>query len=273
MTIFEAYNHTKRVLENAGVEDVVFEAKQIVKHITGLTNTQILTGYANALTAYQQNNLEAVLQQRALRYPLQYIFGEWSFYGNDFFVGPGVLAPRPDTEILVEHCLAFLESRPKPEVLDLCAGSGCIGISLRKYADAEVTCADVDRFCLEVTEENAERNGVHVALAQGDLFKAVAGIRFDLICCNPPYLSDADLASLQEEVRHEPALALYGGADGLDYYRRIAEEYRRFLNPGGAMLLEIGAAQADPVGSMFPGADIIRDYAGLPRVLIIGGAF
>ena len=103
MTIFNAYQYTKKTLEKAGIQDVVFEAKQIIRHVTGLTNAQILTDYAKELTPFQQNNLTAILHQREVRYPLQYIFGEWSFYGNDFFVGPGVLAPRLDTEVLVEH--------------------------------------------------------------------------------------------------------------------------------------------------------------------------
>ena len=111
MTIFEAYNEVKKKLQAAGIEDYVFEAKQIIKHITGLSATQILTQYNNKLSLFQENNLTALLRQREIRYPLQYIFGEWDFYGRPFYVGPGVLVPRADTETLIEAALEFLKIR------------------------------------------------------------------------------------------------------------------------------------------------------------------
>ena len=121
MNIFEAYNKTKKELEAAGIEDYVFEAKQIIKHITGFSNSEILMNYTNRLTEFQSNNLTAIIKQRAIRYPLQYIFGEWAFYGREFFVGPGVLVPRADTETLVGVCLRYLKNSENPAVLDLCA--------------------------------------------------------------------------------------------------------------------------------------------------------
>lgn len=169
MNIFEAYNSTKRALESAGIEDYVFEAKQIIKHITGFSNSEILMNYTNALTAFQQNNLTAIIKQRQLRYPLQYIFGEWSFYGRDFYVGPGVLVPRADTEITAEKCLDFLKAVKNPQILDLCAGSGCIGITLAKEReDAAVTLLEKFPEAARYAEKNIKRqSAVNARLLTG----------------------------------------------------------------------------------------------------------
>ena len=131
-----------------------------------------------------------------------------------------------------------------------------------------MTASDISAACVLNAEENARRNGVRLSVRQGDLFEQITD-RFDLITCNPPYLSDADMRALQEELRYEPAIALHGGADGLDLYRRIAETYRAHLNSGGALLLEIGATQAEPVGRLFPGAALHYDYQKLPRFIVV----
>ena len=139
MTIFEAYNSTKKKLEAAGIEDYVFEAKEIIKHITGLDAAHILTNYTKELSLLQSNNLTAIVRQREIRYPLQYIFTKWDFYGRSYYVGPSVLVPRADTETIIDVALDYLKSIEKPQILDLCAGSGCIGITLAKEkVDAEV---------------------------------------------------------------------------------------------------------------------------------------
>ncbi|MBQ7726032.1 MAG: peptide chain release factor N(5)-glutamine methyltransferase, partial [Clostridia bacterium] len=243
MTIFQAYNHTKQVLQNAGVEDVVFEAKQIIKQITGLTGAQILVQYTKELTPFQQNRLTDILRRREIRYPLQYIFGEWSFYGNEFFVGPGVLAPRPDTEILVEHALSFLQDRPCPQVLDLCAGSGCIGISIAKANPAaQVTLVEKFPETKRYLDRNLERNAVSNAQSLlGDVTRgAAADKRYDLIVSNPPYISAEEMNTISPEATFEPREALYGGEDGLDFYRAILNAYRDSLLPGGMIAFEVG---------------------------------
>ena len=159
MTIFEAYNSTKKKLEKAGIEDYVFEAKQIIKHITGLNATQILSYYNRNLTEFQENNLTALIHQREVRYPLQYIFGEWDFYGRSFYVGPGVLVPRADTETLIDGAKEYLESIEKPEILDLCAGSGCIGITLAKeFENSDVTLVEKYDEAIRYAEKNKIRN-------------------------------------------------------------------------------------------------------------------
>ena len=172
MNIFEAYNSIKKALEGAGIEDYVFEAKQIIKHITGFSSTEILMNYTKELTEFQSNNLTAILKQRELRYPLQYIFGEWSFYGRDFYVGPGVLVPRADTETVIEVCTDYLKDKTESKILDLCAGSGCIGITLSKEKEDSV-CLMVEKYpeAMRYAEKNITRNKAENAkVISGDIF-------------------------------------------------------------------------------------------------------
>lgn len=146
---------------------------------------------------------------------------------------------------------------------------GCIGISLAALSGAAVTLADISADALALARENAEKNGVCARMTETNLFSNIKR-SFDLIACNPPYLSDADMAALQREVRFEPALALYGGADGLDFYRRIRTEYAAHLNPGGALLLEVGFGQAAAVCALFgENAYALRDLCGVERVVAV----
>ncbi|MBR0507844.1 MAG: peptide chain release factor N(5)-glutamine methyltransferase [Clostridia bacterium] len=211
--------------------------------------------------------LEPLIERRLSGEPLQYVLGEWEFYGLSFYVDKSVLIPRPDTEILVETAIGLL-SEDRRDVLDLCCGSGCIGIALAACASARVTAADISADALALAERNARRNGVALTTVQSDLFDAVEGA-FDLIVSNPPYLSGKEMDARDASLRYEPALALYGGEDGLDFYRRIAADYRRYLKPGGALLLEIGMTQRDAVEALFEHGECICDYGGRPRVIVV----
>lgn len=249
MTIFEAYNTTKKQLEAAGCEDEVFEAKQIIKHITGLTSAEILTHYNNTITMYQQNNLTAIVKQRAAHYPLQYIFGEWGFYGCRFKVGPGVLIPRQDTETLVDTALEFLKDKESPEVLDLCSGSGCIGITLAKQKPlSKVTLVEKYEEAMRYLKENIKLNGAENATAVlADVFEPQFDNEFDIIVSNPPYIPADEMDLLSYEVKFEPETALYGGEDGLLFYRFIAADYIKYLKKGGMLAFEVGINEADAV--------------------------
>ena len=249
MTIFEAYNSTKKQLAAAGCEDEVFEAKQIIKHITGLTSAEILTHYNNTITMYQQNNLTAIVKQRAAHYPLQYIFGEWGFYGCRFKVGPGVLIPRQDTETLVDTALEFLKDKESPEVLDLCSGSGCIGITLAKQKPlSKVTLVEKYEEAMRYLKENIKLNGAENATAVlADVFEPQFDNEFDIIVSNPPYIPTDEMDLLSYEVKFEPETALYGGEDGLLFYRFIAADYIKYLKKGGMLAFEVGINEADAV--------------------------
>ena len=215
---------------------------------------------------------EAWLRQAVARRlrgePLQYILGAWEFMGLPFYVSPGALIPRQDTETLCEAALRWLKDRPGARVLDLCCGTGCIGVSLAKLGGARAAFADISPDALALAQRNAARNGVDGAFCESDLLAAVPG-GYDLIACNPPYLTGAEMESCQRELTFEPALALYGGEDGLDFYRRLADEWEAHVTPGGRLLMEIGCTQGAAVRGLFPGATILKDIRGLDRVACV----
>lgn len=249
-TIFEAYNQCKKELDAAGIADYVFESKQIIKHVTGLSSAQILSRYNEQLTDFQLNNLTAIKKQRLIRYPLQYIFGTWGFYGLDFAVGPGVLIPRSDTETVVDVCLEFLKDKTAPKVLDLCCGSGCIGIAVAaNKPDSDVTLVDKYTETLSYAVKNISLNNVKNCKTEvSDVLDIQNGEeKYDLIVSNPPYITDEDMKSLQPEVAFEPKTALAGGTDGLDFYKAIVKNYSRLLKNGGMLCFEVGAEQAEDV--------------------------
>lgn len=275
MTIFEAYNHTKQKLKAAGIEDSVYEAKIIIKHITGLTNSQILTDYANELTEFQQNNLTAILRQREIRYPLQYILGEWDFYKYKFKVGVGVLIPRSDTEVLVEECCGYLQNKKSPKILDLCAGSGCIGISLAcDFTESAVVLVEKYAEACRYIDQNVKLNGAdNTLILEGDIFDGVANTEsYDLIVSNPPYIPPKEMAITSPETKFEPQTALLGGEDGLDFYRAIIKNYKSALKEGGMMAFEVGINEAERVSELLKSAGlkdikITKDLNEIQRVV------
>ena len=275
MNIFEAYNSTKKALYSAGIEDCVFEAKQIIKHITGLSSSEILMNYTKELSEFQRNNLTAIIRQRELRYPLQYIFGEWSFYGRDFYVGPGVLVPRADTETVIEVCLDFLKGRKEPKILDLCAGSGCIGITLAKEKE-DSTCLMIEKYpeAMRYAERNIARNKAENARGiSGDIFEGTAsGEKYDLIVSNPPYVAENGTEEVSPETKYEPETALSGGEDGLKFYRAITENYKESLKEKGVLCFEVGIGQAEPVKEILNDAGFAdigakKDLNGIERAV------
>lgn len=274
MTIFEAYNDCKKQLQAAGIEDYVFESKQIIKHVTGYTNTQILTKYTESLNKFQQDNLTVIIKQRLIRYPLQYIIGRWNFFGYEFFVGPGVLIPRSDTETLMDVCLETLKGKESPRVLDLCTGTGCIGITIKgECTAADVTLVDKYEEALNYATKNALHNNTDVKIIQGDVLKTEgAEGQYHLIVSNPPYITDADMQTLQPEVKFEPTTALAGGEDGLLFYRHIASEYKKYLALNGTLVFEVGINQSKQVADIlkqngFQDVAVRKDYSDIDRVV------
>ncbi len=274
MTIFEAYNNTKKRLVAAGVEDSVFEAKAIIRHITGLSNNEILTNYMNDLTEFQENNLTAIMRQREIRYPLQYIFGNWGFYKYKFNVGVGVLIPRSDTEVLVETASEFLKDKQNPQVLDLCAGSGCIGISLAKdYPDSAVVMVEKFEEAARYIKQNIELNEAYnTLLLMGDVLEGAGSGEYDLIVSNPPYIPESELSLMNAETKFEPETALLCEGDGLKFYRVIAEAYKPSLKDGGMLAFEVGFKQSDSVCEIlkqngFKDVKVIKDYNDINRVV------
>lgn len=274
-TIFEAYNYCKKQLEKAGVEDFAAESRAIIRHLTGYANAQILTKYNEHLTPFQENNLIALIHQREVRYPLQYIFGQWNFYGREFEVGPGVLIPRSDTETLIDTVLELIKETEAPEILDLCAGSGCIGITLAvEKSDASVTLVEKYEEAMRYLNNNASKLAdENTKIIKGDIFEATAADgKYDIIVSNPPYISEEEMATLQPEVKFEPETALMAEENGLEFYRAITDKYRSSLKADGKLCFEVGYTQADAVSDImrqagFKDITVKTDMNGKQRVV------
>ena len=247
-------------------EEHLTEARLAVSDMAEIPYNRLNTYKASPFPAALMPRLEELVSRRKSGEPLQYILGKWEFMGLPFYTRPCALIPRQDTETLCEKALAI----GGKTLLDLCCGTGCIGVSLAKLGGFEVTFGDISRDCIDLARENAALNGVAGSFVLTDMFGNISG-SYDMICVNPPYIPTSDLALLQAEVKREPALALDGGADGLDFYRRIARDYAAHLNPGGALLMEVGAGQAEDVAAMFPNAGRIEDICGIERVVTVRG--
>ena len=218
--------------------------------------------------------LNEAVQRRLKGEPLQYILGEWEFMGLPFFVGPGALIPRQDTETLCEAALGWLKNRPGARVLDLCCGSGCIGLALAEARpDCHVTLSDLSPDALAVAEKNAQNLNIPAECVLGSLFDSVPGRMFDLVLSNPPYIPSRDCETLQEEVMREPLLALDGGMDGLDCYRRILADAPGHMKPGASLIMEVGEGESEAVSGL-AGVHglltecIVPDFREIPRVVI-----
>lgn len=275
MTIFEAYNKTKKELEQAGIEDFVFEAREIIKHITGFMSAQIMTNYNKPLTQFQENNLIAIIKQRKIRYPLQYIMGMWDFYGNKFYVGPGVLVPRADTEVLVEECINFLKEKENPQVADLCAGSGCIGITIAKEnPNTAVTMIEKYNEAATYALRNIEYNKVSNAkLIMGDVLEETGSDgQYDLIVSNPPYIPIEEMKTISPETEFEPETALLAKDGGMEFYKSIIKGYKKSLKKGGMMAFEVGIGEYEKVWQLFYGQGfsnitVKKDLNNIERVV------
>ena len=262
-------------LTEAGCEDAAFDARCLLEDLGGLPR-----GHAaddTLLTAPQQSALDTALAQRAEGRPLQYILGEWDFLSLTLKVGEGVLIPRPDTELLCEVAAEQLRGKSAPRVLDLCAGSGCVGLGVASlHPDAVVTEVELSDAALGYLKENVLRYPDYViTVRQADVlmdFNAFDG-PYDAILSNPPYIPTADLPALQKEVQHEPQMALDGDADGLKFYRTIAEHWCDKLSPDGFVAVEVGIGQAEDVAALFAAqglenTGVYPDLAGIPRVVL-----
>ena len=265
------YAAAKR-FETVGVPDPVNDAALLMTHVTGRPALTLRLDTKTALSGRQLAEYEALCAKRCERVPLQWLLGTQPFCGHLFEVSPQALIPRPETELLVERALAVREAFPLPRVLDLCTGSGCIACSFALGApDMTVEACDLSEGALALARRNAAALGARVAFYQGDLFEAVRGRSYGCVISNPPYIPASDIACLQAEVRSEPVLALDGGEDGLDFYRRIAQEAPAYLARGGALLMEIGSSQGRAVATLlteagFSGVCIRPDLAGLDRI-------
>lgn len=278
MTWREIRAMISRRLMEAGIEEFEYEAWVLMEWKLGVTRADYFMNPETEIDTEQQKRLEEVLRKREARAPLQYLMETCQFMGFDFYVDERVLIPRQDTEILVEQALSFLkkdrEAGRPVKVLDLCTGSGCIGISVKLFCpEAEVVLSDVSPGALAVARRNARALGAEVSFIEGSLFENIME-DYDYILSNPPYIPAKDMEGLMPEVRrHEPQLALDGGEDGLYFYREICREAGRHLRPGGRLIFEIGMEQGEDLKRLMRGQNmeeirIEKDLAGLDRVAL-----
>ncbi len=270
MTIREALRLASARLEAAGVDTPLHDASQMLSHLLHEEALMMRLNGHRTLDEGVRAQFEALIARRAAREPMQYILGTTAFMGQEFHVEPGVLCPRPDTEILCEKALEFV--KPGSRVLDIGTGSGALAVSIAKLAKGSVvTAVDVSDTALRVAAGNAAQNGVNVRFVKSDCFAALAGETFDVIVSNPPYISGEEMKTLMLEVLQEPELALYGGEDGLDFYRRIAREAGAYLKDGSVLLFEIGWQQKEAVSTLLQthiGAPFaLKDYGDNWRVV------
>ncbi len=266
-----------RRLRDAGVPNPETDAALLLSGLTGRDPLALRTDMDSELSPSLVSAYEDLLGRREKREPLQYIQGCVSFCGLNFHTDNRALIPRPETALLVYWALEVLSSgalAPSPRILDLCCGSGCIGLSLKKlFPSSGVTLSDLSFPALDLARSNAMSLGVEASFLQGDLLAPAAGQTFDLIISNPPYIPSRECPGLQCEVLFEPVSALDGGADGLDFYRRLAVEIPSFLRDGGCLMLEAGIHEAGVIKDLLlsGGAlnvEIRRDLNNVDRMLL-----
>lgn len=289
MTLHTALQQGTKLLEDAGVDAPRLTAEVLLMHCIGCERSWLYAHGADELKEVWWIHYGRYLHQRIEGRPTQYITGRQEFYGREFRVTPDVLIPRPETEELIESSLALIphvESSlaliphvapslsliPHARVVDIGTGSGAIAITLALEWNQRVVATDISLAALRVAQANARRLGAHVDFVCADLAAPLQSGAYDVVVSNPPYVPLATLPGLQREVRdHEPALALYGGDDGLAVYRRLIPEAARILKPGGWLLMEAGIETVEHVRGLlasWSGVQLRADLAGLPRVVI-----
>jgi release factor glutamine methyltransferase len=268
----------RKKLRKVGIPNPSLDAELILSHILAIDRFKLLVDDEIKLTQEQLNNYKDLLQQRCKFIPVAYITGRKEFYGLDFYIKPGVLIPRPETEFVVDEALKAIATNKNPLIADLCCGSGAISVALAfNNKRAKVYASDISDVACEVARINVNLFGLEnrVFLLFGDLWSPFKerNIRgFDVVVSNPPYIPEHELNKLPNDVKNEPQVALNGGVDGLDFYRKIVTDVSEFLKPGGTIIFEIGWDQGAKVKALlkdtgFCNVNIVKDYAGFDRVV------
>lgn len=274
MKILLGYRELRKNLElefkKAGISEFA-DIDWIMVEVTGKSRSMLQ--FIEHFSTEEMSKIMDAVKKRLKHIPLGYIFGKSYFYGREFKVDENVLIPRLDTEILIEKiCDDIRSSHEKPSVLDIGTGSGAIAITIQKETEADVFAVDVSKKAIEIASYNAKSLEANVEFAQSDLFENVKG-KFDFIVSNPPYIETSVIETLDDEVKlNEPILALDGGNDGLDFYRKIVQHAPKFLNIGGKLYFEIGYNQADALKDLmkddFKNIEVFKDYGNNDRVVV-----
>ena len=259
MNLKQAYSYSVQFLEGNNVDEADFKALCVSCYTAGIKNSEYLSHVNDDIIT---TRLAKYLWKLKEGVPLQYVLGKWDFYESEFYVGEGVLIPRFETEELVELCLKNAQTLNEPVIIDLCSGSGCIGVSLaKKLENASVYCIEKSEAAFKYLEKNC-RGVKNVNAILGDINNDFDLPEADIIISNPPYIESGEIEKLQREVGFEPRMALDGGADGLDFYRIINDKWYSRIKQGGRLFLEIGNNQGKAITdvlSNFKNVKVIKD--------------
>lgn len=271
MKVKEVFDIIEKRFDEAGVDSPAFEVSILLEDLLGLPKQPEYTAAEKELSSEEEEKIFSAAEKRISGFPLQYIIGSWEFFGRKFFVGEGVLIPRPETELLCEVVLKYFSRSMPPKIVDLCSGTGCIAITLAKeLSGAAVTAVELHEGAFAFLEKNNEYHEKPVTALKGDALVPF-GI-FDCIVSNPPYITGEEMQALQKEVTFEPETALFGGTDGLDFYRAIAKNWFDHLTESGLIAFEIGDTQGEAVKNIllengYKNAGVLKDYEGRDRVV------
>lgn len=277
MTLNDIYIKSKLILKEAGNESPAFDCICLLEHCFNVDRHRLIMDGNLEISKDSELKFLNLINERAKGIPLQYLVGEWEFMGIKFKVGKGVLIPREDTEVLVNECISKISKLQTPKILDLCAGSGAVGISIASAReDAEVICVEYSNEAFKYLKKNTEMNKVkNVLCVKSDIFSDILELKnkkFDAIVSNPPYIKTKDIKDLQIEVKNEPRIALDGGTDGLDFYREISKRWLSYLNDDGVLAVEIDMGQENDVIDIFKCAGLskirkVKDINNINRVI------
>lgn len=274
MTIKEILTYSVNKLKEKEISEPILKSKMLIANALGKGKEYLLIHENEEIEPETLNKIKKQIEELASGMPIQYIIGKQEFMGLDFFVNSDVLIPQPDTEILVQEVIEISKRYEKPKILDLCTGSGAIAVSLKKYiSNAKIMASDISVKALEVAKINAENNNTKIGFICSDLFENIKE-QFDIIATNPPYIKKDVIKTLNKEVKNEPILALNGGQDGLDFYKKIISEAYKHLVENGYLCMEIGYDQKDEVINLIESSKKYeqiyskKDLAGNDRIII-----
>ena len=278
ITYNNLYLDIRQQLRKAGIEAATLEARELVCFGTGKSREDLARDGGLYASPELESQVRSLVDRHLAGEPVAYLIGEWEFYGLPLDISRDVLIPRPDTEVLTEQAIGYIKTLGECRVLDLCAGSGCIGLAVAAQApQSRGVLGEWSDGALKICRQNIRRNGLsgRVVPMQADAREKPEKSLGDFQCivCNPPYIPRADIDGLDNSVRdYEPHLALDGGEDGLDFYRAISEKWRDALTPGGRLYFEVGIGQADSVlrimrAQGFGDIQVVKDLHGIPRVV------
>ncbi len=265
-------------LKDNGIEDSAFEAEIIISHFSGIPQSKALFSDESEFSEQVLSDIDNAVKKRISGTPVQYIIGQWDFYESTFSVGDGVLIPRPETELLCEYVISVAKSQKGSVIYDLCSGSGCIGISVKKAVpDSELILVEKSEKAFSYLKENVRNilNGSEISAVNGDIFDYDSFGNYpmaDIIVSNPPYIRSDEIQTLQKEVLREPSMALDGGEDGLVFYRYIISYWKSKLKDKGILAFECGENQAVDISEIFTengfDCEIRQDYNHINRFVI-----